>query len=52
MKGMRSTGTLTGHQLDYVFASKGFDQNISVYAMNDPARWGSSDHCRVAIDVQ
>ena len=51
MKGMRSTGALTGHQLDYVFASKGFDQNISVHAMNGPARWGSSDHCRILIEV-
>ena len=52
MKGMRSTGALIGHQLDYVFASKGFDQNITVHAMNDPAQWGSSDHCRILIGVQ
>lgn len=52
MKAMRSAGTFTGHQLDYVFASKGFDQNISVHAMNAPARWGSSDHCRLWIEVQ
>lgn len=52
MKGMRETGTLTGHQLDYVFASKGFDQNVSVHAMNNPAQWGSSDHCRILIEVQ
>lgn len=52
IKGMRSTGTLNGYQLDYVFASKGFDRNISVYAMNDPAQWGSSDHCRIIIDVK
>ncbi len=49
---MRNEGTFTGHQLDYVFASKGFDRNVSVYAMNDPARWGPSDHCRVVIDVR
>ena len=52
IKGMRNTSTLTGHQLDYVFASKGFDESVSVYAMNDPARWGSSDHCRIVIEVQ
>ena len=51
LKFMRSEATHTGHQLDYVFASKGFDQNISVHAMNDPARWGSSDHCRILIEV-
>ena len=52
MKAMRGTGALTGHQLDYVFASKEFDQNITVHAMNDPAHWGSSDHCRLWIEVQ
>lgn len=52
MKAMRSADTFTGHQLDYVFASKGFDQDISVHAMNAPARWGSSDHCRLWIEVQ
>ncbi len=40
------------NQLDYVFASKGFGQGICVHAMNDPARWGSSDHCRIWIEVQ
>lgn len=51
-KAMRSEGIFTGHQLDYVFASKGFDQSVSVHAMNDPAQWGSSDHCRLWIEVQ
>lgn len=49
---MRSGAAHTGHQLDYVFASKGFDQSISVRAMNAPERWGSSDHCRILIGVQ
>ena len=52
MKAMRNGGLFTGHQLDYVFASKGFDRSISVHAMNDPAQWGSSDHCRLWIEVQ
>ena len=52
MKAMRSKGTLIGHQLDYVFASRGFDESVSVYAMNDPTWWGSSDHCRVLIEVR
>ena len=49
---MRSGAAHTGHQLDYVFASKGFDQDVSVRAMNAPEHWGSSDHCRILIDVQ
>ena len=52
MKLMRNEGILTGNQLDYVFASKGFDKSISVYAMNDPSHWGASDHCRILIEVQ
>ena len=52
LRRMRNDDILTGHQLDYVFASKGFGQSISVHAMNAPERWGSSDHCRVVIDVQ
>lgn len=52
LKLMRNEGVFTGHQLDYVFASKGFDQSISVHAMNAPTQWGSSDHCRVLIEVQ
>ena len=52
LKLMREDGIVSGNQLDYVFASKGFDQNITAHAMNDPARWGSSDHCRILIEVQ
>ncbi len=38
-------------QLDYVFASRGFHESVSVRALNDPADWGPSDHCRLLIEV-
>lgn len=38
-------------QLDYVFASRGFHESIKVRALNEVDEWGSSDHCRVLIDV-
>ena len=46
----QSPATATG-QLDYVFASKGFADTISVRAMNSVEEWGSSDHCRIEILV-
>ena len=42
---------LSGNQLDYVFASRGFHESISVRAMNGVEEWGPSDHCRIVIDV-
>ena len=39
-------------QLDYVFASRGFHEQISVRALNRPGEWGSSDHCRLLIEVK
>ena len=38
-------------QLDHVFASRGFHESIKVRALNEVDEWGSSDHCRVLIDV-
>ena len=38
-------------QLDHVFASRGFHESINVRALNEVEEWGSSDHCRVLIDV-
>lgn len=38
-------------QLDYAFASRGFHESITVSAMNEPEKWGSSDHCRLWIEV-
>ena len=40
-------------QLDFVFASDVLADRLSVRALNaDPAEWGPSDHCRVAIELQ
>ena len=38
-------------QLDHVFASRGFSEAITVRALNTPAEWGASDHCRLVIEV-
>ncbi|MCY3599559.1 MAG: endonuclease/exonuclease/phosphatase family protein [Gemmatimonadetes bacterium] len=38
-------------QLDHAFASRGFSEAITVRALNTPAEWGASDHCRLAIEV-
>lgn len=39
------------NQLDYVFASRGFHNQISVRAINAVANWGASDHCRLSIEI-
>ena len=39
------------NQLDYVFASCGFHEQIKVRALNAVEEWGSSDHCRLLIEV-
>ncbi len=38
-------------QLDYVFASRGFHNQINVTALNSPEEWGPSDHCRLLMEV-
>ena len=38
-------------QLDHVFASRGFHESIRTSAMNGVDEWGSSDHCRILIEV-
>jgi len=38
-------------QLDYVFASRGFHKTIRTRALNGVDEWGSSDHCRLLIEV-
>ena len=38
-------------QLDYVFASSGFHESVTTRALNSVEEWGSSDHCRLLIDV-
>ena len=39
-------------QLDFVFASEGFADSITTRALNEPAHWGPSDHCRLIIEVK
>lgn len=46
----KSAADATG-QLDYVFASRGFHENVTVRALNEVDEWGSSDHCRILIKV-
>ena len=38
-------------QLDYVFASRGFHERVKVSALNGVGEWGSSDHCRLMIEI-
>ncbi|MDE0523323.1 MAG: hypothetical protein OXH76_13555 [Boseongicola sp.] len=38
-------------QLDYAFASRGFHKRVTVRARNEVEEWGSSDHCRILIEV-
>ncbi|MCY3927207.1 MAG: endonuclease/exonuclease/phosphatase family protein [Acidobacteria bacterium] len=38
-------------QLDYVFASRGFHEQIRTRALNSMEEWGASDHCRLLIEV-
>ena len=38
-------------QLDFVFASADLADRITVTALNEPACWGPSDHCRLEIVV-
>lgn len=47
----RQTPETATRQLDFVFASQALAEHTSVYALNELAVWGSSDHCRVVIDV-
>ena len=43
----------TAHiQLDHVFASHGLHEAGTTRAMNEIDEWGSSDHCRIIIDVE
>ena len=38
-------------QLDYVFASQGFHESFTTSALNSVEEWGSSDHCRILIEI-
>ena len=42
----------TAHvQMDHVFASRGFHESVRTRALNGVEEWGSSDHCRILIEV-
>ncbi len=42
----------TAHvQVDHVFASRGFHESIRTRALNEVDEWGSSDYCRIIIEV-
>ena len=47
----RQTPKTAANQLDYVFASRGFHEQVKVQALNKPEDWGPSDHCRIEIDI-
>lgn len=38
-------------QLDFVFASVDIADRVKVEALNRPPEWGTSDHCRIRIDI-
>ena len=40
-----------GVQIDHVFVSRGFHEEVQTKALNGVAEWGPSDHCRICIDV-
>lgn len=42
----------TAHvQIDHVFASRGLHRSLTVRALNGVEEWGSSDHCRILIEI-
>ena len=47
----KQTPETAENQLDYVFASRGFHEDIKVRALNEVECWGPSDHCRLLIEV-
>ena len=49
---MRDQGVVSGNQLDYVFASRGFHDRVRVHAINGVEGFGPSDHCRIQVEVE
>lgn len=39
-------------QLDFVFASAGFSDQVRTCSQNEPDEWGPIDHCRLEIEVE
>ena len=48
---VRQTPAEANRHLDYAFASRGFHEKVKVRALNGIEEWGSSDHCRLLIEV-
>ncbi len=48
---VQSSPADTALQLDYVFASRGFHNEVTARALNTVEEWGASDHCRLLIEV-
>lgn len=47
----RQTPTTATRQLDFVFASDGLSDSLTVRALNSPEHWGPSDHCQLEIEI-
>ncbi len=48
----RQTPITATRQLDFVFASNSLAERVRVTALNEPDRWGPSDHCLVEIEIE
>ena len=49
---VRSSPATARLQLDHVFASRGFHESVRARALNGVDEWGSSDHCRIVIEIE
>ena len=47
----KNAATASNNQFDFAFASRGFHESINVRALNEVDEWGSSDHCRLLIEI-
>ena len=47
----REDSSMAWRRLDYVFASASIAGSVTVQALNGPAQWGPSDHCRLVIEA-
>ena len=47
----RQTPATATRQLDFVLASEGFADSLTVRALNAADQWGPSDHCRLEIEI-
>lgn len=47
----RQTPATATRQLDFVFASNGLGDSLTVRALNLPEQWGPSDHCQLEVEI-